>query len=121
MGSNGNGNGAAVAPANGNGTAEILRPRAEWIVNRKAEVARTGDTNVSQMHFARLGRITEEMAFVAEREKIDAALVRDEVAAGPADYSGEHQPSRAGADGHRHCHAVQGEREYRQFRDYIEY
>ena len=82
MGSNGNGNGAAVASANGNGTAEILRPRAEWIVNRKAEVARTGDTNVSQMHFARLGRITEEMAFVAEREKIDAALVRDEVAAG---------------------------------------
>ncbi len=82
MSSNGNGNGAAVASANGNGTAEILRPRAEWIVNRRAEVARTGDTNVSQMHFARLGRITEEMAFVAEREKIDAVLVRDEVAAG---------------------------------------
>src|SRR5271170_978171 len=81
MSSNGNGNGAAVA-SQANGTAEILRPRAEWIVNRKAEVARTGDTNVSQMHFARQGRITEEMAFVAEREKIDAGLVRDEVAAG---------------------------------------
>ena len=83
MGSNGNGNGAAaVAESKANGTAEILRPRAEWIVNRKAEVARTGDTNVSQMHFARQGKITEEMAFVAEREKIDAALVRDEIAAG---------------------------------------
>ena len=74
MGSNGNGNGVSAAvETQANGTAEILRPRAEWIVNRKAEVARTGDTNVSQMHFARLGRITEEMAFVAEREKIDAA------------------------------------------------
>jgi phosphomethylpyrimidine synthase len=61
---------------------EILRPRAEWIVKRKAEAARTGDTNVSQMHFARQGKITEEMAFVADREKIDAALVRDEIAAG---------------------------------------
>ena len=43
-----NGNGAAVNP-----THEILKPRAEWIVKRKAEAARTGDTNMSQMHFAR--------------------------------------------------------------------
>ena len=86
MSSNGNGSGASAAieaRANGpGGTAEILRPRAEWIVKRKAELVRTGDTNVSQMHFARQGEITEEMAFVAEREKIAAALVRDEVAAG---------------------------------------
>ncbi len=81
MGSNGNGNGAAVE-SQANGTAEILRPRAEWIVNRKAEVARTGDTNVSQMHFARLGRITEEMEFVAKREKLAPELIRDEIAAG---------------------------------------
>src|SRR5271154_3026416 len=81
MGWNSGGNGAnAVTEANG--TAEILQPRAEWIVKRKQEVARSGDTNVSQMHFARLGQITHEMAFVAEREKIDATLVRDEVAAG---------------------------------------
>src|SRR5271154_2159995 len=65
-----------------NATLEILQPRAEWIVKRKQEVARTGDTNVSQMHFARQGKITEEMAFVAQRENIAAALVRDEVAAG---------------------------------------
>src|SRR5271163_286919 len=78
-----NEDGAATAiETNGNGTAEILRPRAELIVKRKQEVARTGDTNVSQMHFARQGKITEEMAFVAQREKIDTLLVRDEVAAG---------------------------------------
>jgi phosphomethylpyrimidine synthase len=58
MGSNGNRSGVAEA-TQASGTAEILRPRAEWIVNLKAEVARTGDTNVSQMHYARLGRTTE--------------------------------------------------------------
>ena len=61
---------------------EILKPRSEWIVKRKAEAVRTGDTNMSQMHFARQGRITEEMAYVANRENIAAELVRDEIAAG---------------------------------------
>ena len=68
--------------SNGNGTHEILKPRAEWIVKRKLEAARTGDNNMSQMHFARQGQVTEEMAFVAEREKIPVALIRDEIAAG---------------------------------------
>ena len=49
-------------------TTEILKPRAQWIQNRRAEVERTGDRNVSQMHYARLGRITEEMEFVAQRQ-----------------------------------------------------
>ena len=53
-----------------NATLEILQPRDEWIVKRKAEAARTGDSNVSQMHFARQGKITEEMAYVAKRENI---------------------------------------------------
>jgi phosphomethylpyrimidine synthase len=65
-----------------NPTLEILKPRAEWIVKRKAEAARTGDTNMSQMHFARKGLITEEMAYVAKREQISVELVRDEIAAG---------------------------------------
>ena len=68
--------------SNGNSTDEILKPRAEWIVKRKLEAARTGDHNLSQMHFARKGQITEEMAFVAEREKIPVGLIRDEIAAG---------------------------------------
>ena len=76
--SNGNGNGAH---ANGNDY-RVPTGRAEWIVKRKAEAARTGDTNMSQMHFARKGMITEEMAYVAQREKISAELVRSEVAKG---------------------------------------
>jgi phosphomethylpyrimidine synthase len=65
-----------------NPTLEILKPRADWIVRRKAEAARTGDTNLSQMHFARKGLLTEEMAYVAQRENLAVELVRDEVAAG---------------------------------------
>src|SRR6185437_10569894 len=61
---------------------EILKPRAQWIEKRRAEVERTGDRNVSQMHYARLGRITEEMQFVAKREEVDAELIRAEIAAG---------------------------------------
>src|SRR3979411_780651 len=81
----GNGNGAA-SPWNSNGAYgndyKVPTGRAEWIVKRKAEAARTGDTNMSQMHFARKGMITEEMAYVAQREKISAELVRSEVAKG---------------------------------------
>jgi len=75
-----NGNGSHSASSQGDNW--ILKPRAEWIVRRSEESAKTGDTNVSQMHFARKGVITEEMRFVAEREHIAPELVRDEVAAG---------------------------------------
>ena len=59
-----------------------IKPREEWIVRRREQAARTGDSNVSQMHYARKGLITEEMLYVAEREKLKPELVRDEVAAG---------------------------------------
>jgi phosphomethylpyrimidine synthase len=61
-----------------NGTG-ALRPRAESIARRKA--ANT-DGNFSQMHYARLGVITEDMQYVANREKVAAELIRDEVARG---------------------------------------
>lgn len=38
--------------------------------------------NVTQMHFAREGIITDEMRFVAQREKLDAESIRSEVARG---------------------------------------
>jgi len=69
-GSNSNGN-------NSNGA--VPKPRAEWLVRRKAE---NRDGNFSQMHYARQGLITEEMVYVAEREKLTPQLVRDEVARG---------------------------------------
>ncbi len=50
--------------------------RAEWIARRR------GLANVSQMHLARQGTVTEEMARVAERERLPVELVRDEVARG---------------------------------------
>jgi phosphomethylpyrimidine synthase len=58
------------------------KPREEWITRRRAEAALTGDENFSQMHYARKGLVTEEMMYVAEREKLSPELVRDEVAAG---------------------------------------
>ena len=45
---------------------------------------RGGDRNFSQMHYARLGVITEEMEYVAVREKLTPELVRDEIARGRA-------------------------------------
>ena len=75
-GNHSNGNGV-----NGNGY-KVPAGRAEWIVKRKAEAERTGDWNMSQMHFARKGLITEEMAFVAQREKISPELIRSEIAKG---------------------------------------
>jgi phosphomethylpyrimidine synthase len=48
-----------------------------------ARIAR-GDTNFSQMHYARNGEITPEMRFVALRERCAPEFVRDEVARGRA-------------------------------------
>src|SRR5437867_455312 len=49
--------------------------RSEWVRSR------TGD-NVTQLHYARKGIVTEEMAHVAKREQLDSALVRSEVGPG---------------------------------------
>ncbi len=50
--------------------------RGSWIA------ARRGQANVSQMHYARQGILTEEMSFVAQRENLPPELIRDEVARG---------------------------------------
>ena len=49
-----------------------IKPREEWIVRRREQAARTGDDNVSQMHFARKGLITEEMLYVCRAGKSEA-------------------------------------------------
>src|SRR5213595_1921878 len=66
--------------------------RDSWIEKREAAVAAANSNgngtgaspkrNVSQMHFARQGVITEEMGYVAKREKLEAELIRSEVARG---------------------------------------
>jgi phosphomethylpyrimidine synthase len=57
--------------------------RDEWI-ERRAAAANGCAHNFSQMHFARLGSVTEEMEYVAKREKLMPEFVRDEVARGRA-------------------------------------
>ena len=72
-----------MTASNGNTNGNGSRPkvREEW-TNRRREQAPAGDDNFSQMHYARKGLITEEMLFVAEREKLSPETVRDEVAVG---------------------------------------
>jgi phosphomethylpyrimidine synthase len=50
--------------------------RSEWVSRRLSDPVRT------QMHYARKGIVTEEMAFVAGREKVLPELIRDEIARG---------------------------------------
>ncbi len=50
--------------------------RADWVAKRR------GHSNVSQMHYARQGTVTEEMTHVAQRERLAPELVRSEVARG---------------------------------------
>jgi phosphomethylpyrimidine synthase len=50
--------------------------RTHWVTQRQ------GHRNVSQMHYARQGKVTEEMDYVARREQVSAELIRDEVARG---------------------------------------
>jgi phosphomethylpyrimidine synthase len=73
------GNGGSTIDDNGKGLDAVLKPRAAWLAKRKAE---NTDGNFSQMHYARRGEITEEMRYIAHREKITPELVRDEVARG---------------------------------------
>ncbi|EGD43282.1 thiamine biosynthesis protein ThiC [Nocardioidaceae bacterium Broad-1] len=66
-----------------NGKAAVRRgaARQEWQGERRQP--RKG-RNITQMHYARQGIVTKEMAYVAVRESCDPELVREEVAAGRA-------------------------------------
>ncbi len=63
---------------------DAMSVRDLWVEKRLAASGTNGSRNLSQMHFARLGVITEEMQYVARREKLDPELVRGEVARGRA-------------------------------------
>src|SRR5690349_18488395 len=64
--------------------------RDSWIEKREEALALRGSGQagangrriLSQMHFARCGVVTEEMEYVARREKLEPELVRSEVARG---------------------------------------
>ncbi|MCY2956885.1 MAG: phosphomethylpyrimidine synthase ThiC [Planctomycetota bacterium] len=58
----------------------LHKRRKPWIDLR----VQRGDQNFSQLHYARLGVITEEMQFCAIRENVDPEFVRSEIARGRA-------------------------------------
>lgn len=58
----------------------LPKVRDEWIAKREAR----GDKVFTQMHYARQGVITEEMAYVATRERMDPEFVRSEVVTLPS-------------------------------------
>ena len=68
----------------------LARSRAAWLRSRGDVDEKNGifkakpGKNVSQMHYAKNGVITEEMEFVAIRENMDPEFVRQEIARGRA-------------------------------------
>src|SRR5271169_6670549 len=59
--------------------------RDSWIEKREAEAASAnGNRNMSQMHLARKGVLTEDMQFAGTREKLDPEVLREEIARGRA-------------------------------------
>src|ERR1700720_4836726 len=57
--------------------------RDSWIKKREAAAApANGNRTMSQMHLARQGFITEEMEYIAKRERLEPELIRGEVARG---------------------------------------
>jgi phosphomethylpyrimidine synthase len=60
----------------------IPEKRSDWIDER--DDSSDDPENITQMHYARRGKITREMEFVAEREGCEPEFVRDEIARGRA-------------------------------------
>jgi len=56
--------------------------RSPWIADRARRQAAASTDVMTQMHFARRGVVTEEMEYVAGREKLSGESIREEVAAG---------------------------------------
>src|SRR5690606_13209037 len=59
-------------------TKGLPKIREKWVAKRR------GQKNVSQMHYARKGEITEEMQYIALRENVKPEFVMSEVARGRA-------------------------------------
>ena len=75
----------------------------------------TGET-ATQMHYARKGVVTPEMARVAEREQAEPEFVRDEVARGRMVIPANVNHASLEPMAHRHRRALQDQREHRQLR-----
>ena len=60
------------------------RTSEHWLGTRRSPLRAKAGHKVTQLHYARAGKVTPEMAFVALREGIDPEAVRREIAAGRA-------------------------------------
>ena len=60
------------------------RTTEQWLGTRRSPLRAKPGRNVTQLHYARAGEVTPEMAFVAVREGIDPEAVRQEIAVGRA-------------------------------------
>ena len=89
--------------------------RTEWTKQRQKEKIRT------QMHYARQGIITEEMEYVARREKLHAGDRSRRSRARPDDHPRQHQSHQPGADVHRRRLQVQDQRQHRQLGHHLEH
>jgi phosphomethylpyrimidine synthase len=69
-------------PAGQDLRAGLPRPRADWLAGRLGGPG--DDGNRTQLHYARRGLITPEMAFAAAREGVEPEFVRSEIARGRA-------------------------------------
>jgi phosphomethylpyrimidine synthase len=64
--------------------AGLPKLREPWVASRRPATASSRGACVTQLHYARMGRITPEMEFVAIREGFEPEFVRSEVARGRA-------------------------------------
>ncbi len=71
---------AGPAPQGGTGAAGLPKLRAAWVQDRAVGPG----AKVTQMHFARAGIVTPEMAFAAAREGMSPQFVREQIACGRA-------------------------------------
>ena len=62
----------------------LSRTSEHWLGTRRSPLRAKAGHKVTQLHYARAGKVTPEMAFVALREGIDPEAVRQEIAAGRA-------------------------------------
>jgi phosphomethylpyrimidine synthase len=77
--------GREIKPRDNGYLEEDERANLEWFPNTNKTPLRAKEgQNVTQMHYAKKGIITPEMEFIAIRENLDPAFVRDEVACGRA-------------------------------------
>jgi len=92
--------------------------RDSWVEKREATQANAnGSRNMSQMHLARLGVITEGDGVRRQARETGPRGGAQRSGAGARNYSRQHTSPQSGADGDRDCVQLQDQCEHREFRN----